>query len=298
MPHNHHHHHHHPGLAFGAGMAIGAGMAMGGTSSSRGGSDTVTVKNNGSTTVVTDVHRNRFGRVTEVDRVVTNNNPRYPPVNTVVYNAPPPQIPMNNVVYNTPPPRTQTNIVYGGNPNAGPIIYTPPPQQNKTVIVNGPIPSSQQIPMATAVQVQQPQQVQMQPQQVQMQPQQVQMQPQQVQMQQQQQWPVTPFMTEFSQIFFSAQPEQQTDNNGKTVYMLPPLKARDVLIRETQLPTDQLKQIWDLVEEDGSGSLDLEEFGVAMYLARNLKNHGTPLPATLPPNLKPPSHPINPSNPF
>ena len=53
MPHNHHHHHHHPGLAFGAGMAIGAGMAMGGTSSSRGGSDTVTVKNNGSTTVVT-----------------------------------------------------------------------------------------------------------------------------------------------------------------------------------------------------------------------------------------------------
>jgi len=274
----HHHHHHHPGLAFGAGMAVGAGMAMNG---SRGGSDQVTVTKTGNTTTVTDVHRNRFGRVTEVDTVVSTNNrapapvyvaPR--PVNSTVYVNPPP--PRNtNIVYTAPPP--QTNTVYTSYNNAGPIVYTPPPQQQtKTVIVNGD-QNQQQVPVATQVQVQPPQ------------PNQNTNQPQQ--------WPVAPYMTEFSQLFFSAQPEQKTDSFGKSTWTLPPMKARDVLIRETQLPTTELKKIWDLVEEDGSGDLDLEEFGLALFLARNLKN-GMALPTQLPEYLKPPSHPMSASNPF
>jgi len=281
-----HHHHHHPGLAFGAGMAVGAGMV----STGRGGSDQVTVTKTGNTTTVTDVHRNRFGKVTEVDTVVRTNNRAPGPVyvapaprsvnSTVVVNPAPPMT--NTVVYRPPPPKT--NVIYTNNNNAGPVIYTPPPQQNKTVIINGG-PKQQQVPVATQVPMQPPQQPFQQPLQ------------QPLQQQQPQQWPVTPYMTEFSQLFFSAQPEQKVDGFGKASWILPPMKARDVLIRETQLPTTELKKIWDLVEEDGSGDLDLEEFGLAMFLARNLKN-GIALPSTLPEYLKPPSHPVSPSNPF
>ena len=99
----HHHHHHHPGLAFGAGMAVGAGLAMGSTG--RGGSDQVTVTKTGNTTTVTDVHRNRFGKVTEVDTVVRTNNRAPGPV----YVAPAPRSVNSTLVVNPAPPMTNTS---------------------------------------------------------------------------------------------------------------------------------------------------------------------------------------------
>ncbi|KAL6871227.1 endocytic protein [Trichoderma novae-zelandiae] len=59
---------------------------------------------------------------------------------------------------------------------------------------------------------------------------------------------------------------------------------------QSNLPEDTLAQIWDLADFNSQGQLTREGFAIAMYLIRQQRlNRGTPLPATLPPNLIPPS---------
>jgi epidermal growth factor receptor substrate 15 len=59
---------------------------------------------------------------------------------------------------------------------------------------------------------------------------------------------------------------------------------------QSNLPEDSLAQIWDLSDINSQGHLTRDEFAVAMYLIRQQRmNRGQPLPATLPPNLIPPS---------
>lgn len=59
-----------------------------------------------------------------------------------------------------------------------------------------------------------------------------------------------------------------------------------------RLPEDTLAQIWDLADINSEGQLNKDEFAVAMYLIRQqrgMKDGRGNLPATLPPNLVPPS---------
>ena len=65
------------------------------------------------------------------------------------------------------------------------------------------------------------------------------------------------------------------------------MAVRPVLER-SNLPVDVLRQVWNLSDIDRDGSLDPDEFAVAMHLARESTN-GKPTPQTLPPNLVPPS---------
>jgi epidermal growth factor receptor substrate 15 len=58
---------------------------------------------------------------------------------------------------------------------------------------------------------------------------------------------------------------------------------------DSGLGEDVLAGIWDLADINSEGQLNREEFAVAMYLIRQQRKPGTPLPATLPPNLIPPS---------
>jgi epidermal growth factor receptor substrate 15 len=69
---------------------------------------------------------------------------------------------------------------------------------------------------------------------------------------------------------------------------------------ESKLPEEALAQIWDLADINSAGSLTRDEFAVAMYLIRQQrgKRDGRDsLPATLPPNLIPPSmrHQVRPA---
>ncbi|TKS79494.1 Epidermal growth factor receptor substrate 15-like 1 [Collichthys lucidus] len=64
-------------------------------------------------------------------------------------------------------------------------------------------------------------------------------------------------------------------------------KVRPILIN-SKLPLDVLGKIWDLSDVDKDGSLDKEEFTVAMHLVyRTMEKE--PIPATLPTSLIPPS---------
>jgi len=70
---------------------------------------------------------------------------------------------------------------------------------------------------------------------------------------------------------------------------------------ESKLPEEALAQIWDLADINSAGILTRDEFAVAMYLIRQQrgKRDGREsLPATLPPNLIPPSmrNQVRPSN--
>lgn len=59
---------------------------------------------------------------------------------------------------------------------------------------------------------------------------------------------------------------------------------------DSGLPEDVLAGIWDLADINSEGQLSRDEFAVAMYLIRQQrKQDRTPLPATLPPHLIPPS---------
>lgn len=57
---------------------------------------------------------------------------------------------------------------------------------------------------------------------------------------------------------------------------------------DSGLPEDVLAGIWDLADINSEGQLSRDEFAVAMYLIRQQRK-GDQLPATLPPNLIPPS---------
>ncbi|KAL2261953.1 hypothetical protein VTK26DRAFT_2910 [Humicola hyalothermophila] len=61
---------------------------------------------------------------------------------------------------------------------------------------------------------------------------------------------------------------------------------------QSNLSEDQLAQIWDLADMRSEGHLTRDEFAVAMYLIRQQRSNRAgvnTLPATLPPNLVPPS---------
>lgn len=61
---------------------------------------------------------------------------------------------------------------------------------------------------------------------------------------------------------------------------------------QSDLPEDTLAQIWDLADINSAGRLTRDEFSIAMYLIRQQRtnnNGANTLPATLPPNLIPPS---------
>lgn len=57
----------------------------------------------------------------------------------------------------------------------------------------------------------------------------------------------------------------------------------------SRLPEDTLASIWDLADIKSEGRLDRDLFAVAMYLVRQQRSGGPPLPAFLPPTLIPPS---------
>ncbi|QSZ34156.1 hypothetical protein DSL72_005744 [Monilinia vaccinii-corymbosi] len=62
--------------------------------------------------------------------------------------------------------------------------------------------------------------------------------------------------------------------------------------QESKLPEEVLAQIWDLADINSAGHLTIDEFAVAMFLIRQQrgkKDGRDTLPATLPPNLVPPS---------
>ena len=63
--------------------------------------------------------------------------------------------------------------------------------------------------------------------------------------------------------------------------------AKDVLL-DSGLDVAQLRLVWELSDVDKDGCLDADEFAVCQYLIRMAKG-GRPLPATLPPNIIPPS---------
>lgn len=61
---------------------------------------------------------------------------------------------------------------------------------------------------------------------------------------------------------------------------------------QSKLNEDVLAQIWDLADVRSEGRLNKDEFAIAMYLIRQQRSSRDgvpPLPATLPPNLVPPS---------
>ncbi|KAK4121844.1 hypothetical protein N657DRAFT_635320 [Parathielavia appendiculata] len=58
---------------------------------------------------------------------------------------------------------------------------------------------------------------------------------------------------------------------------------------QSNLSEDVLAQIWDLADIKSEGRLTRDEFAVAMHLIRQQRTKSAPLPATLPPNLVPPS---------
>ncbi|ESZ94137.1 hypothetical protein SBOR_5491 [Sclerotinia borealis F-4128] len=63
-------------------------------------------------------------------------------------------------------------------------------------------------------------------------------------------------------------------------------------LSESKLPEEVLAQIWDLADINSAGHLTIDEFAVAMFLIRQQrgkKDGRDSLPATLPPNLIPPS---------
>ncbi|CAO3701058.1 unnamed protein product [Rhizopus stolonifer] len=63
--------------------------------------------------------------------------------------------------------------------------------------------------------------------------------------------------------------------------------AKDVFT-QSQLPPDSLKKIWNLADSENRGSLDVDEFCIAMHLIYR-KLNGFETPSVLPPELAPPS---------
>ncbi|KAI0806407.1 hypothetical protein GGR55DRAFT_204374 [Xylaria sp. FL0064] len=60
-------------------------------------------------------------------------------------------------------------------------------------------------------------------------------------------------------------------------------------LSQSKLSEDALAQIWDLADINSEGRLTKDTFAVAMYLIRQQRTKGGPLPTSLPPGLVPPS---------
>lgn len=58
------------------------------------------------------------------------------------------------------------------------------------------------------------------------------------------------------------------------------------ILMESNLPTEQLAQIWRLADFDNDGYMDIDEFCIAMHLIKAVQN-GAKLPDKLPPTLMP-----------
>jgi len=91
-------------------------------------------------------------------------------------------------------------------------------------------------------------------------------------------WPVAAGLERYRAVFNAHGPA-----NG----VLSPAAAREALLA-TGVPTEVLRELWEQVDLDGSGNLDLEEFALALYLCEQVKS-GKPLARTLPAELMPPS---------
>lgn len=97
-------------------------------------------------------------------------------------------------------------------------------------------------------------------------------------------WLVTPGnKNEFDQIFSNLDTLNRGFINGDQAV---------TFFSNSRLPEDTLAQIWDLADINCEGSLNKDEFAVAMFLIRQQRNNKDgrdPLPQTLPSNLVPPS---------
>jgi len=92
-------------------------------------------------------------------------------------------------------------------------------------------------------------------------------------------WAVSPTDKErYDQVFASLNP-----TNGLASGMA----VRPILER-SNLPVDVLRVVWNLADIDRDGNLDVDEFAVAMHLAREATN-GKTLPPALPIEMVPPS---------
>jgi len=81
------------------------------------------------------------------------------------------------------------------------------------------------------------------------------------------------------EIFPTLNPNEQGRVHGGVV---------KIELEKSNLDVPTLRLIWNLSSIDGKGSLDLEEFTVALHLAEIVKS-GKPLPTSLPLPLVPPS---------
>jgi len=66
------------------------------------------------------------------------------------------------------------------------------------------------------------------------------------------------------------------------------ISAAKLELLKSKLPNSVLSKIWKLSDIDADGSLDIEEFALAMHLI-NVKLDGYELPNVLPDHLIPPS---------
>jgi len=106
-------------------------------------------------------------------------------------------------------------------------------------------------------------------------------------------WAVAPFKAAADAEFHAATPEAMAQGRPA----LSPRQVKALLLpAKSGLPNALLRQVWALSDVDGDGVLDADEFAVATYLC-HLARQGTPLPATLPFDVVPPSK-RKPSNPF
>ena len=78
----------------------------------------------------------------------------------------------------------------------------------------------------------------------------------------------------------------QATDRGRTGF-LAGVQARNILL-QSGLPQAILAKVWGLSDVDNDGRLSTEEFILAGHLCE-LATKGEPLPATLPPNMIPPS---------
>lgn len=92
-----------------------------------------------------------------------------------------------------------------------------------------------------------------------------------------------------SDVFFDQLDSQRTGFIGGEV--------AGPFLMESTLSDDVLAQVWDLVDTQGEGRLSRDQFAVVMHLI-NSKLAGNEVPATLPPNLVPPSHRAAAPSPF